>query len=216
MTEKKRNRLRDIRIAKGYSEKELADRLSVNESTVAGFENGTVEPSIDDLEFLSKIYCISLDDMLNENKPIDELFKTKRRFEFHTSGIHIEDDNVNINIGDTKEFKIHHHTSCARMKAYLGLITSILAIAAFILLGVLCNAWHVAWTVLLLTLIVPALYETIAYKKPSSFPIIPIVVGTYCAVGLSTGIWHPTWVMIFAIPLYYMIIGFIKTIKEER
>ena len=43
-----------------------------------------------------------------------------------------------------------------------------------------------------------------------AFPIALIVVAIYLCVGFTTGLWHPTWLIFFAIPLYHWTVDIIK------
>ncbi|MCO6527812.1 XRE family transcriptional regulator [Lactobacillus sp. ESL0236] len=54
-------RIKDARLNKRYTQKELADLLNVKSTTVSGWELGRNEPSIETLKKLSKILNVSFD-----------------------------------------------------------------------------------------------------------------------------------------------------------
>ncbi len=57
-------RLQDIRIAKGYSQSFVADRLNVSKQTISRYENNTQTPSLDALINLALFYNVSTDYLL--------------------------------------------------------------------------------------------------------------------------------------------------------
>lgn len=64
---KLKERLAALRQEKGLSQVELAERLNVTRQAISKWETGTAVPSIDNLIGLSRLYGISLDDLLGNN-----------------------------------------------------------------------------------------------------------------------------------------------------
>ncbi len=56
--------LRKIRKQKGLKQKEVAERLCVSVNTVWRWENGSMEPSLDNLRRISSLYGVSIDEIL--------------------------------------------------------------------------------------------------------------------------------------------------------
>lgn len=56
-----RERLKLLREDKGFTQKDLAEALSITVSTISHYENGTREPSIEILIQMSKILGVSVD-----------------------------------------------------------------------------------------------------------------------------------------------------------
>ena len=54
-------RLKELRKAKKLSQKDVADRLSVVPSTISGYENNTITPSLEQAIRLAILYHTSLD-----------------------------------------------------------------------------------------------------------------------------------------------------------
>lgn len=54
-------RLKELREAKKLSQKDVADRLSVVPSTISGYENNTITPSLEQAIRLAILYHTSLD-----------------------------------------------------------------------------------------------------------------------------------------------------------
>lgn len=63
-------RLKELRKAKGLSQKEVADRLSLSRTTLTGFENNTITPRVEHLVNLAHLYNTSVDYILGiDNRP---------------------------------------------------------------------------------------------------------------------------------------------------
>lgn len=60
-------KLKLIRLQKGYSQKTLAQKLSLSSQTISKWENNWAYPNIKNLLLLSELYHISLNDLLNED-----------------------------------------------------------------------------------------------------------------------------------------------------
>ena len=64
------NRLAKLRKEHGYSQEELADKLSISRQAISKWENGESDPSTENLIALSKLYGCSLDALVgNEEAP---------------------------------------------------------------------------------------------------------------------------------------------------
>lgn len=57
--------LKAIRIVNSFTQKQIANKLNVVESCYANWEQGRTEPNIEMLRKLSKIFNISLDELIN-------------------------------------------------------------------------------------------------------------------------------------------------------
>ena len=59
------NNLKELRKENGLTQKQVAIQLNVVESCYANWEQGRTEPNITMLRKLSKIYDVSIDDLIN-------------------------------------------------------------------------------------------------------------------------------------------------------
>lgn len=57
--------LRKLRIQHGYTQKKLGDLLHISRASISRYEAGTLEPSIKTLVELSKIFEITIDQLVN-------------------------------------------------------------------------------------------------------------------------------------------------------
>lgn len=58
--------LRNLRIMKGISQKELADILKISLKTISHWETGYCEPSISQLIALSELFDVTVDDLIKK------------------------------------------------------------------------------------------------------------------------------------------------------
>ena len=57
-------RINELRIAMGWSQVQLAEKLNVSKQTVSNWENENIQPSIDMLVKLAKLFHVSTDYLL--------------------------------------------------------------------------------------------------------------------------------------------------------
>ncbi len=63
-------KLISLRKQKGLTQLELAERLNVSRQAISRWEVGTAVPGTDNLKFLSELYGVSVDYLLNDNADI--------------------------------------------------------------------------------------------------------------------------------------------------
>lgn len=57
-------RINELRTASGWSQVQLAEKLNISKQTVSNWENGNIQPSIDMLVRISKLFRVSTDYLL--------------------------------------------------------------------------------------------------------------------------------------------------------
>ena len=57
----------NLRKQKGWSQDDLADNLNLSRQAISKWENDTSKPDIDNIEKISKIFSVSIDDLLNND-----------------------------------------------------------------------------------------------------------------------------------------------------
>lgn len=67
------NRLRDLRIKYGYSQKEVSEKIGVSPSIVSGYESGERTPSTQVLLSLAYLYGCSTDYLLGKQNDSSQL-----------------------------------------------------------------------------------------------------------------------------------------------
>ena len=66
------NRLVQLRKQHGYSQEELAAKLGLSRQAVSKWERAEASPDTDNLIMLSRVYSVSLDELLKTDEPIPE------------------------------------------------------------------------------------------------------------------------------------------------
>ncbi|MBE6130654.1 MAG: helix-turn-helix transcriptional regulator [Erysipelotrichaceae bacterium] len=64
--------IKNYRIEKGMTQKELADKLFVTAQAVSRWENNEVEPSLNTIVILAEIFEVSVDELCGKEKPVVE------------------------------------------------------------------------------------------------------------------------------------------------
>ncbi|MBQ8029580.1 MAG: hypothetical protein IJ262_09295 [Clostridia bacterium] len=89
---------------------------------------------------------------------------------------------------------------------------------AYVFIGVLGHIWHPTWLIFLL---IPAYYEFVAkldmdrtemstVQVLKSIPFASITILAYLILGFFFHLWHPGWLIILLIPVYYSVIPLFK------
>ena len=80
-------KLKEFRNSKGITQKELGDTLQINQQTVARWENGKTEPSLQQLRDLAMVFGTSVDAILGREKP-----KSNVQRAFHDTKENLHED----------------------------------------------------------------------------------------------------------------------------
>ena len=59
-------KVKELRVQKGLTQEELADRVGVSRQAVSKWESGTADPSTSNLLALAKLFGISAEELLRE------------------------------------------------------------------------------------------------------------------------------------------------------
>lgn len=136
---------------------------------------------------------------------------------FSEKGIFVNDE-CKIN----SECKCYHEAQRAIPEGIVIGTLSLLALVAYILLGSLCGMWYNMWILFFVPEIIGSIIRAIRTRRFCSFDISVTACFAYffvCMVipGLSTGLWHPLWVIFLAIPIWYTVFGPVdKAIHRAR
>jgi transcriptional regulator with XRE-family HTH domain len=75
------NRLKELRVARGLKQTELATLLNISQGALSGWETGRYSIGNEDLKKLSDFFNVSIDYILNENTKFDlQLFSNDQNF----------------------------------------------------------------------------------------------------------------------------------------
>lgn len=220
------DRLVKLRKKYGYSQEELADKLGLSRQAVSKWERAEASPDTDNLICLAKLYGVSLDELLATDEDIDTIVKEQVKDEekedksdkkgekvtISDDGITVydKDGNVKKNIGKGKNYD--------KTMAVIGAVEGalmLIAVAGYLLLGLLLGFWASAWIVFFLPEIICSIARAV-YRKDARKVNIPFA-STFAFFFVCMfmreinpefpELWNPMWVVFLAIPIYYSIVG---------
>lgn len=65
-------KLVSLRKSRGLTQAQLAERMNVSRQAISRWETGESVPSVTKLKFLSELYDVSVEDLLNDHEPNDQ------------------------------------------------------------------------------------------------------------------------------------------------
>ena len=237
------DRLIKLRKQNGLSQEELADKLGLSRQAVSKWERAEASPDTDNLICLAKLYGISLDELLKTDDDVETIVEEQVKKEEpkeeqpkaeKKEGVFITDDegqtveiadgHVRFKDSDGNEVKCSEFRKHSRAIAILGAIEGglfLLAIVAYILLGILLNMWGNGWVVFFVPEILCSIARAIIKKNANQVNMPFISVFTFffvCMVvpGQSANLWHPMWIVFLAVPVYYCFVGIFNKILDKE
>jgi transcriptional regulator with XRE-family HTH domain len=190
------SKLYELRKQSGLSQEALAEKLDVSRQAVSKWECGESLPDTDNLITISKLYGVSLDELVG-NTP------EKQPVILNIDGTETNKEDADDDFDqDSPEEEMEK--PCSYSIRY-QLPYPILITAIFLLWGILWDGWAIAWTLYLTIPICYSLPVCIKAKRWSPFPFPVFATFVYCFIGMQWGIWHPTWIIYILIPVYYWI-----------
>lgn len=213
------NRLVELRKRNGYSQESLAEKLGISRQAISKWERAEASPDTDNLMALASLYGLTLDQLLNSNgdkvildvEPekkeavkVSKKIKEKGR-EILNSALYPETAK--------KMFKFPYPVLVALI--YVGICFGLKKA------GIDDDPWGKWW---LLFMTIPMYYMVAAACRTTSkkaflfvMPVPIIVVTIFLMLGLFANMWHPGWLVIVAIPVYYwFVIFYVKGKKKSK
>ena len=218
-------RLSRLRKEKGYTQEDIASRITISPQAVSKWENDVSSPDILVLSSLADILGVSVDVLLGregeskENHSQEAILKDDEGNEVVTSkeGIHLKDNDggeVLITSGgkmkviNDPDGKIAEKRGKQRITFIVTSIIFGLALIAYIVLGLTVpGAWKVGWLLLFLSPIVGSVFNAIYAKRITHFAYPLVAVGVYCLLGFILNGWNVYWFLFLTIPAFYLIFG---------
>lgn len=188
--------LYDLRKNAGMSQEELADKLGVSRQAVSKWECGDSMPDTDNLITISKLYNVSLDELVgNTDTPTP-------------APVPVEEEETVIFEKDEDYDDEEYEPEKDRRKFVRVLYAfpyPILATVIFFLWGFLGSGFHVAWTIFVTIPVYYSIVTCICAKRLSPFNYPVFITFVYLLMGMQWGLWHPWWILFITIPLFYPI-----------
>lgn len=207
-------RLQSLRKANGFSQDALAEKLGISRQAISKWERAESSPDTDNLIALSKLYGLTLDELL------DNEGKIKIREE-------IEEEFIDRQIKglETKAKKAIENVKTRGLypnlaKNLLKFPTPIVVAIIYIVMGYVMDLWHPGWIVFLF---IPIIYQFAGACKAKTIkgflmamPIPEIIVMIYLFLGFVLGMWKFTAILFLVIPIYYWVIAvYVKGKKKD-
>ena len=228
------NRLLQYRKRMGLSQEELAEKIGVSRQAVSKWERAEAAPDTDNLIELSKIYGVSLDEMLKGRPEADpnntaedpptagnsdtdstsEVFNAEdgvEKVHIGFDGIHVQDKNgTKVDVDRNGVFVEEN----GEQKVYTGTDGHIHK-SPDIIEKENEHKRGSLWLKLpypIVTVIAYILFGTlnvvkaILMRKVKVFCYPVLVAMVYLIIGFAFNWWHPGWVLFLTIPLFYWIV----------
>lgn len=126
-------KLKDVREEKSLTIEELAEKAGRDIETITGWENGSIVPSASDLIDLSRIYGLTMDEMIYNDATAPEYNADSGSY--GKIGSRDKNDSNEKNGGFTVSEKV------------TLLIFPFLCVLVFFVLGITMDLWHPGWIV---------------------------------------------------------------------
>jgi len=206
------NRLVELRKKYNLSQEELASKLGLSRQAVSKWERAEASPDTDNLICLAKIYNISLDDLLKNDAPVEDIIdkerpapeREKTEEAKHGEGeetdtpkkksyVHIGKDGIHV-VDDKEE--VHISTDGVHVfdgKTNINIDKD----------GIHCKDSRIEKKIRNTRQIVTGLTALLS-------------VIAYILLGSLMGLWHPTWLIFLSIPIVESIISAIAYRRITR
>lgn len=220
------NRLVQLRKQHGYSQEELAAKLGLSRQAVSKWERAEASPDTDNLIMLSRVYGVSLDELLKTDEPIPEPEPDKgvkvtingKPLRFNKDdGFFFSYGDDDENCGGSTVDADSHVTARGNLviepnekSVWQEFPFPIFVTILYLGLGFAFGLWHPGW---ILFLTIPAYYSIVGWFSGRrrhcflrAFPYTLLVAIAFLCMGCIWGLWHPGWILFLTIPMYYAIV----------
>jgi len=204
------NRLVQLRKANNLSQEELAAKLGISRQAVSKWERAEASPDTDNLIGLSKIYNVSLDELLHSDEQYDYDYAVEEASDVPSEKPKEEIYISNEPIPEKKEIReeADGEKIVTERKVWDWVSYPVIIFVLYMILGALFRWWHPTW---ILFLTIPIYYTMMPMKGKwendkqmfLAFPFPVFITIIYLLIGFRFGWWHPGWVLYLTIPLYY-------------
>lgn len=211
------NKLTALRKHSGLSQEALAEKIGVSRQAVSKWERCEASPDTENLLSLSKIYTVSLDDILGD-KTAEEILSEKEADTEPEESRSLPCTPVSNSTENTAEqkrplseiLKTEMEDLPSFGKKLLRFPFFLVALIGYLAVGFTIKLWHPTW---LIFLAIPAYYITaVAFLQKTekkmllTLPVYLYAVIIFLIIGLILNLWHPAWLVFLCIPLYYWLV----------
>ena len=186
-------RLAEMRKQAGLSQEALAEKLGISRQAVSKWERAESAPDTDNLIALSKLYGVSLDELLLPGQPEKSQqspFEEKAPAAPQPPDPFAEDNDAD----SVPQESFEESEAFQRIHDRFDGIFPLIIVFLYLILGACFQWWHPAW---LLFLLIPIYYAGL-YEGYTV-----LVTFLFLLAGFGFGWWHPAWLLFLTIPLFY-------------
>ena len=203
------NRLQQLRKENGYSQEVLAEKLGISRQSVSKWERAESSPEIDNLMALSKIYGLTIDELLDVSGD-KVIVKNTGKKEHDFKG------KMKTLLSKANDFGIYPNAA----KKLLIFPFPIIVVFLYVALSMAFKIWHPLWIIFMT---IPIYYRfAIACKANNKkvfallIPVPEMVVTVYLLLGISVGVWGYASLLFLIIPLFYWAVLVSKSKKDSE
>ena len=203
------NRLQQLRKENGYSQEVLAEKLGISRQSVSKWERAESSPEIDNLMALSKIYVLTIDELLDVSGD-KVIVKNTGKKEHDFKG------KMKSLLSKANDFGIYPNAA----KKLLIFPFPIIVVFLYVALSMAFKIWHPLWIIFMT---IPIYYRfAIACKANNKkvfallIPVPEMVVTVYLLLGISVGVWGYASLLFLIIPLFYWAVLDSKSKKDSE
>ncbi|MDE7332283.1 MAG: helix-turn-helix domain-containing protein [Lachnospiraceae bacterium] len=202
------NRLVNLRKSNNLSQEALAEKLGISRQAVSKWERAEASPDTDNLILLSRIYGVSLDELLKTEeeilRPLEEPEKESRG-EIVSCDLPGQEAAGTDTDGGSKDEYVHVGFEGVHVKDAGGEV-------------------HVGWSGIHVddkrggdsvhvdrngVYINGEKYDGNIFLK-AGFPMATAICIVYLSIGCAFGAWHPGWLLFLLIPIWYSLLEAVK------
>ena len=205
------NKLVSLRKQLGLSQEGLAEKIGVSRQAVSKWERSESSPDTENLIALSRIYGISIDEMLDYdiNTNVAEKASTNSESlsysDLDDTGIYNDDsskEDKNKDDDDKDTYSVKSEFKGDK-KSLSGFPIAVLATIIYLLLGIVFDLWHPGW---LIFLIIPIFLVFASSRKKGerwkSLPYPIVCTAIFLLLGFLFDGWNYAWLIFLTIPLW--------------
>ena len=185
------NRLVQLRKQHGYSQEELAAKLGLSRQAVSKWERAEASPDTDNLIMLSRVYGVSLDELLKTDEPIPEP-ESDKGVKVTINGKPLrfnKDDGFFFSYGDEDDGSESDNVDANAHVSARG------------------------------NLVIEPNEKSVCRRRHCflrAFPYTLLVAIAFLCMGCIWGLWHPGWILFLTIPIYYAMVKPIDRAYRRR
>ena len=192
----------------------MASKIGVSRQVLEKWENDEASPDISVVISLSDILEVSTDELLGRETINPEVVEEDEKI---GDSVHVElneDGEVNLNLNGLEKQKTHHKFLTLFQAMEGGLF--LLALVAYIIMGVFWTdqnmGWKMGWLTFFIPIIIVSIVDVIITHKLHHFAYPFAVIFTYLLLGFLGGYlgfngWGVYWFLFITIPAFYAIVS---------